>query len=66
MAADRLRRHEHSDRLVPDEPPEMVFEVQIAEGAEAERLRLEQARVLWEVTEWVAQRRSAHGQDRAA
>jgi hypothetical protein len=66
MMADRLRRNECSGRLVPDEPPEMVFEIQIAEGAEAERLRLEQARVLWEVMEWVAQRRSAHGQDHAA
>jgi hypothetical protein len=44
----------------------MVFEIRLAEGAEAERLKLEQARVVLEVTEWVAQRRSGHGPDRAA
>ncbi|SFP42460.1 hypothetical protein SAMN05421810_102544 [Amycolatopsis arida] len=66
MVAERLRRNERSGRLVPDEPPDVVFEVRIAEGAEAERLRVEQARVLWEVMEWVAQRRSMHGQDHAA
>jgi hypothetical protein len=66
MAADRMQRTERSGRLIPDDPSEMVFEIRIAEGAEAERLRLEQARVLWEVMEWLAQRRSAHGQDRAA
>ncbi|WP_433264843.1 hypothetical protein ACQPZF_36255 [Actinosynnema sp. CS-041913] len=44
----------------------MIFEIRIADGAEAERLRLEQAQVLWEVTTWVAQKRSENGQDRAA
>lgn len=44
----------------------MFFEIRLAHGAEAEQLRLEQARVLREVTEWVAQKRSENGQDRAA
>lgn len=66
MATDRHRRNERSGHLVPDDPPETVFELRVAEGAEAELLKLEQARVLWEVTEWVAQRRSGLGQDRAA
>ncbi|WP_281377675.1 hypothetical protein [Amycolatopsis echigonensis] len=44
----------------------MTFEIQVAGGAEAERLRLEQTQVLWEVTQWAAQRRSENGQDRAA
>lgn len=59
-------RDQPSRRLGLDDAPEMVFEIGVADGAEAERLRLEQARVLWEVTEWVAQRRSASGQDHAA
>lgn len=63
MAKARGRRT--SGRLSPDDAPEMVFEIRVAEDAEAERLRLEQAQVLWEVTTWVAQKRSESGQDRA-
>jgi hypothetical protein len=44
----------------------MVFEIRVADGADAELLGLEQAQVLWEVTQWVAQRHSGTGQDRAA
>lgn len=54
------------ERFSPDDAPTMVFEIRVAEGAEAERLRLEQAQVLWEVTRWVAQKRCEDGQDRAA
>ena len=61
-----LGRRQSSGRLRPDAEPVMVFEIRIAEAAVAEGLRLEQAKVLWEVTEWVAQKRSEHGQDRAA
>jgi len=50
----------------PATPPEMIFEIHVVTGAEAERLQLEQARVLWEVTRWVAQKHSETGQDRAA
>lgn len=60
-ARDRLTRQVSSD-----EAPEMVFEIRNAERVDAERLGLEQARVLWEVTQWVAQRRSGTGQGRAA
>lgn len=59
-------RDQTSGRPSPDDAPEMVFEIRVADGAEAERLRSEQARVLWEVTEWVAQKGSENGQDRAA
>lgn len=45
----------------------MEFEVRRAEGAEADRLRLEQASALKEVTEWLAvQKQSGLGADRAA
>lgn len=60
----------HHDRasadFTPNDAPEMTFEIRIAEGAEAQRLRLEQTRVLWEVTTWLAQRRFENGQDHAA
>ena len=59
-------RDESCGRLRADDAPEMVFEIRVADAAEAERLRLEQARVLWEVTQWVAQRHSETGQGRAA
>lgn len=52
---------------VPDDEIHVEFEVRRAEGVEAERLRLEQANVLKEVTEWLAARRQSEpGQDRAA
>ncbi|HEX7658728.1 MAG TPA: hypothetical protein VF444_04545 [Pseudonocardiaceae bacterium] len=47
---------------VEDEPPEAVFEIQVADGAEGERLAHLQARVLWEVTAWLARNKSEHGQ----
>ncbi|MET8757503.1 hypothetical protein [Lentzea sp. NPDC004782] len=45
----------------PVADPEMRLDIRIAEGAEAERLRLEQAQVLMEVTQWLARRRSETG-----
>lgn len=63
---DASERDQTSGRFSSDEAPEMFFEIRLAHGAEAEQLRLEQARVLREVTEWVAQKRSENGQDRAA
>jgi hypothetical protein len=50
----------------PDQAPNMIFEIRTADGAETDRLRLEQTHVLWEVTQWVAQRHSENGQARAA
>lgn len=39
----------------------MEFEVRRVEGEEGRRLQLEQAQVIREVVEWVAQRRSGPG-----
>lgn len=45
----------------------VVFEVHIAEGAEARHLALEQARVFQEVAAWLAARKSSEfGQNHAA
>ncbi|PWK89486.1 hypothetical protein C8D88_102760 [Lentzea atacamensis] len=63
---DARERDKVSGHFSPDEVPEMFFEIRLADDAEAEQLRLEQARVLREVTEWVARKRSENGQDRAA
>ena len=60
------RRDEHSGLLLPKEPPQMQFEVHILDGPEGEHLAMEQARVMREVLEWVAQRRSEPGQHSAA
>lgn len=48
-------------RLAEDEPPELVVEICIVDGPEGERLAQQQARVLWEVTEWLARNNSEHG-----
>jgi hypothetical protein len=48
------------------ELPDLVFEIHTAKGINADRLAIEQARVLWEVMQWLAQKNSASGQDRAA
>lgn len=45
---------------------DITFDVQVADGATARELRIQQARVLWEVTQWVAQHRSRRGLDPAA
>lgn len=66
MADETARRCGGGGRFTGHGPPEMVFEVRIAEGTEAAELRLEQARVLREVVEWIAQRRSGPGPDHAA
>ncbi|GAA1895379.1 hypothetical protein GCM10009753_25360 [Streptantibioticus ferralitis] len=67
MADSPERRDEHTGHLLPDEPPRLLFEVKILGGAEGERLRIEQTRVIREVMEWViAQRRSELGQSNAA
>lgn len=41
--------------------PEMELVIQGAEGADADRLRIEQTRVIKEVVEWLDQRRSRNG-----
>jgi len=44
-----------------DSAPQMTVEIRLAEGAEADRLRTEQARVIAEVLAWVARRQSENG-----
>jgi hypothetical protein len=66
MTHDRRRQAGGQGVFTAGEPPEMIFEVITAEGAEGERLAAEQARAIREVMEWLARRRSSSGQDRAA
>lgn len=66
VAGENERRDDATGRLVPDEPPELVVDIRTVEGTEAQRLAAEQARVLWEVTEWQARNRSVRGLDNAA
>lgn len=49
----------------PD-PPELLGEVRLVRGVDGERLARQQARVLWEVTEWLARNECANGQEQAA
>jgi hypothetical protein len=55
MSGERSRFRE------PAANPDMRLEIRLAEGVEAEGLRLEQAKLIMEVTQWVAQRRSGNG-----
>lgn len=66
LAGEYERRDDATGRLAPDEPPELVVEILAVEGIEAQRLAAEQARLLWEVTEWQARNRSVGGLDNAA
>jgi hypothetical protein len=66
MTHDRRRHAGSQVAFTAWEPPEMIFEVVTAEGAEGERLAAEQARAMREVMEWLARRRSSTGQGRAA
>lgn len=43
------------------EAPEVVFDIQLLDGPDGEALAKQQARVLREVTEWLAQNSSASG-----
>lgn len=57
----------HGDAQRPGTEIGIEFEIRVADGAEAQRLKLEQARALWEVTEWLAARtKSEPGRDHAA
>ena len=56
-------------RLVVGQPaadPRRIFKVVRAEGADAERLRVEQSQALVEVLSWVARNRSVSGSAEAA
>ncbi|MGH3568814.1 MAG: hypothetical protein ACRDRH_22865 [Pseudonocardia sp.] len=50
----------------PGEPPELVAEIHTVEGPESERLALQQARVLGEVTTWLAHKTGSQERGRAA
>jgi len=65
MTADR-RKKADGGAYTAAEPPELIFEVLTAEGAEGQRLAAEQARAIREVIEWLARRRSSNGQAPAA
>ena len=59
-------RRDRIGRLVDIDPLEVVGDIVELAGPDGERLAQQQARVLWEVTQWVAQNRSAPGQPTAA
>lgn len=50
----------------PAGPPEMIFEIQRADGIEGRQLAQEQAAAIREVIRWIARRQSEPGQDHAA
>lgn len=65
MTADRRNKGD-GGAYPAGEPPELIFEVLTAEGAEGQRLAAEQARAIREVIEWLVRRRSSNGQAPAA
>lgn len=50
----------------PAGPPEMIFEIHRADGAEGQLLANEQAAAIREVIRWIARKQSGTGRDRAA
>lgn len=63
--APRRQRHAASGRHADAEVPELVGEIRILDGADGERLALQQARVLWEVSQWWVQNNSKPGPEHA-
>jgi len=53
-------------RLAPADIPEMTLEIKTVGGAEGTALARAQTQVIKEVVEWLAQRRSGHGENPAA
>lgn len=67
MADTDPHREKNTRAIAPDDAPHMSFEIRSVDGEEAEGLRLQQTRVIREVVEWLAQKRSRSGQqDNAA
>jgi hypothetical protein len=60
-AAGRRRRATSAQKKFEAEAPEVVFDIQFLDGPDGEALAHQQARVLREVTEWLAQNSSASG-----
>jgi hypothetical protein len=58
--------HGGTRRFAPPDPPDLVAEIRVVDGPDGELVARQQARVLWEITEWLAQNRSEPGQARAA
>lgn len=55
------RRRTTTAQQFESETPEVVFDIQLLDGPDGQALALQQARVLREVTEWLAQNSSASG-----
>ncbi|WNV90181.1 hypothetical protein [Umezawaea sp. Da 62-37] len=55
------RRRTTTEQQFEHEAPDVVFDIQILHGPDGEALAHQQARVLREVTEWLAQNSSASG-----
>lgn len=62
----RSRRAAGTGRHTGDNPPELVADIHTLDGPDADRLALQQARVIREVTAWLAHETTAHSPDRAA
>jgi hypothetical protein len=55
------RRRTKTDQQFEHDAPDVVFDIQLLDGPDGQALALQQARVLREVTEWLAQNSSASG-----
>jgi len=66
MAGEPCGREQGTGRLAPADDPDVVVEVHLADGVDGRRLRAQQARVLREVTAWLAQNSSSAGRHKPA
>lgn len=62
----RGRRAARTGRHIGDDPPELVADIHTLDGPDADRLALQQARVIREVTAWLVHNTTADAPDRAA
>ncbi len=62
----RRRRAARTGRHIGDDPPELVADIHTLDGPDADRLLVQQARVIREVTAWMAHKAPEHTADRAA
>jgi hypothetical protein len=53
-------------RFEPNELPDLVADIRVVDGVEGQQLATQQARVLWEVTQWQVRNKSERGQSDAA
>jgi hypothetical protein len=66
MAGDPRGREPDTGRLAPADDPDVVVEVHLADGIDGRWLRVQQARVLREVSAWLAQNSYNAGRDSPA